>query len=199
MNPIDPTHPSDPAHPVSAVGPVELGRAAVLERFRWIAGEADLWRVFTDGPSLAAVVQALLAPWREAGISHVAGVESRGFLLGAPCALALGVGFLGIRKDHGGLLPGQTISERTEPDYRGNRHTLRVQRAVGPGDHVLLVDDWAERGSQALSAKALIERCGARWAGCSIVVDELTDATRDALKPLTSLVRADQLGEPAGP
>lgn len=173
------------------------GRSAVLERFKWSGGDADIWRVFADGPSLAAVIHSMVMPWRDAGVTHVAGAESRGFLLGAPCALALGVGFLGIRKDQGGLLPGDKVCGETAPDYRGNRHTLRMQRAVGPGDRVLLIDDWAERGSQALTAKSLIEECGAAYVGLSIVVDELADEAKALLSPVTSLVNADELGEPA--
>jgi len=168
----------------------------VLEHFRWSGGHADIWRVFADGASLRAVVEGLVAPWQGAGVTHVVGVESRGFLLGAPCAVALNVGLVAIRKDQGGLLPGEKVSEQTAPDYRGNRHVLRMQRVLGPQDRVLLVDDWAERGSQALSAKALVELCGAQYLGATIVVDQLSDSTRSSLGRVTALVHADELGEP---
>ncbi len=168
----------------------------MLEHFRWSGGHADIWRVFADGTSLRAVIDGLVAPWQGAGVTHVAGVESRGFLLGAPCALALDVGFIAIRKDQGGLLPGGKVSAETAPDYRGNRHVFRMQRVLDPQDRVLLVDDWAERGSQALTAKSLIEQCGAQYLGATIIVDQLTERTRQSLGRVTCLVHADELGEP---
>ncbi len=145
---------------------------------------------------MRAVIDGLVAPWQGAGVTHVVAVESRGFLLGAPCALALDVGFIAIRKHQGGLLPGEKVSAETAPDYRGNRHVLRMQRVLGPQDRVLLVDDWAEQGSQALAAKSLIEQCGVQYLGATIIVDQLTERTRQSLAPVTSLVHADELGEP---
>jgi adenine/guanine phosphoribosyltransferase-like PRPP-binding protein len=59
------------------------------------------------------VVKSLAQPWCGAGVTHVAGVEACGFLLGAPCALVLTAGFVAIRKDYG-LLPGQKVFARTE-------------------------------------------------------------------------------------
>jgi adenine phosphoribosyltransferase len=124
----------------------------------------------------------------------VAGVEARGFILGGAVALELGVGFAAIRKA-AGLFPGPKVSRRTERDYRGNEHLLRLQReAVSPGDRVVLVDDWAERGSQALAARVLIEECGATFAGLSIVVDQLDDETRKRIGRVHALVSHAELG-----
>lgn len=112
-----------------------------LERFRWVGGHADVWSVFRDAKALSAVVAALAEPYRQSGVDAVCGVESRGFLLGAAVAVELGSGFLPVRKGTG-LLPGEKTFGQTAPDYRGLRHTLRLQRAsVSPGDRVLLVDD----------------------------------------------------------
>lgn len=173
---------------------VARARAAMLDRFRWQDGHADVWRVFEHGPSLAAVVAGLAEPWRLAGIDRIAGVESRGFLLGAAVAVALGVGFVPLRKD-GGVLPGRKLRTAAAPDYRGLRHRLRLQDRLQPDEVVLLVDDWAERGSQATAAKVLIERGGARWAGLSVLVDQLEPARRASLVRVTALVRADELGD----
>jgi adenine phosphoribosyltransferase len=74
-------------------------------------------------------------------------------------------------------------------DYRGNRHTLRVQRAaLADGDRVLLVDDWIETGSQAAAAKQLVESCGARLIGIATVVTELTPGAARDLGRLHALV-----------
>jgi hypothetical protein len=55
------------------------------------------------------------------------------------------------------------------------------------------VDDWAEVGSQATAAKALIEECGAAYAGLSLLVDQLPDDVRGELEPVRAVVRADEL------
>jgi adenine phosphoribosyltransferase len=169
-------------------------RSAVLDRFQWVDGHADVWRVFADGAALAAVIESRAGPWREAGVTHVLGVESRGFLLGAATAVALDVGFVGIRKGSDGLLPGPKVTTTGPEDYRGRRHHLRMQAVIGSQDRVLLVDDWAERGSQARAAKALALACGAEFLGMSVVVDMLDAESRAELARVTAIVTADDLG-----
>jgi adenine/guanine phosphoribosyltransferase-like PRPP-binding protein len=56
------------------------------------------------------------------------------------------------------------------------------------------VDDWAELGSQALTARRLIEQAGASWAGAALIVDQLDPSTRAELEPVTHIVAADELG-----
>jgi adenine phosphoribosyltransferase len=160
--------------------------ADLIARFAWVDGHADVWRLFDDGGLLERLVDALAEPY--AGVTKVAGVEARGFILGAAVATRLGAGFVAIRKE-GGLLPGPKVVLRTAPDYRGNECFLRLQRrGLDSHDRVLLVDDWAERGSQALAARRLIEECGASFAGLSIVVDQLDDEVRPLLQPLHALI-----------
>ncbi len=176
-------------------GVAQDGRAAFLDRFRWDGGHADVWRAFEDGPALRLVVESLAEPWLDAGITRVAGVEARGFLLGGAVAVRLGAGFQAVRKA-GAIFPGPKQTVTSAPDYRGSRHELSLQDTLTAGDVVLLVDDWAERGSQALAVKALVERRGAAFAGVSLVVDQLDAVTRTALGRVTSLVTADELGAP---
>lgn len=80
-------------------------RAAVLARFRWEAGHADVWRIFADAVAFTAVVDGLKAPWGHGEVTGAVGIESRGSLLGRAVAAALGVGFVAICSDDG-LLPG---------------------------------------------------------------------------------------------
>jgi adenine phosphoribosyltransferase len=123
----------------------------------------------------------------------VAGIESRGFILGTAVALALGVGFAPIRKA-GGLFPGPKAVADAGADYRGNRHTLRIQRAsVAPGDRILLVDDWIETGSQARAAKELIERCGGELVGVATVVAQAPPDVLAELGRTHALVSAGEL------
>ena len=67
------------------------------------------------------------------------------------------------------------------------------QRALEPNDRVLLVDDWAEKGSQAIAAKRLIERRQTTFLGLAVMVDQLSDAQRDLLGEVRSIVRANEL------
>lgn len=117
-------------------------------RIEFVHGHADVWRLFDDPVQLRELAVALVEPFR-GEVAKVAGIESRGFILGTAAALELGVGFVPVRKADG-LFPGPKAVAEAGTDYRGNRHTLRVQRAaLAGGDRVLLVDDWIETGSEA--------------------------------------------------
>lgn len=165
----------------------------IVARFRWVEGHADVAGLFVDGRLLAQAVAALAFPFEGRGVTKVAALEARGFVLGSGVALRLGVGFVPVRKA-GSVHPGPKAERMTAPDWRGREHLLQVQRAaLGSGDVVLLVDDWAEVGSQATAAKALIEECGAIYAGLSLLVDQLPEDVRVALEPVRAVVRADEL------
>jgi adenine phosphoribosyltransferase len=153
-----------------------------------------VWRIFANAEALAAVVEGLAAPWRGVGMTHVVGIESRGFLLGAATAVTLGVGFVAIRKGETSLLPGPKVTVSADEDYRGKRHELRMQSVLTDNDRVLLVDDWAERGSQARAAAQLVGACGAHFLGASVIVDMLDAQARADLGRVTALVTGEELG-----
>jgi adenine phosphoribosyltransferase len=176
---------------------IAAARGHLLRRFRWLDGHADVWRVFEDGAALASVIRGLAAPWEESGVTAVAGVESRGFLLGGAVATHLGVGFHAVRKA-GALLPGTRSTVQAGADYRGNAHALSIRATLGPEDRVLFVDDWAERGAQADAVRRLVLGMGAQWLGASLMVDQLTASARSLLGPVTCLVTADELDSPSG-
>jgi adenine phosphoribosyltransferase len=159
------------------------------------AGLGNVWPLFYDGELFARVIEGLAAPF--AGrIDKVAGVESRGFVLGAAVAARLGVGFVAIRKADG-LYPGDTVSAFSASDYRGRQHTFRLQlAALDAGDRVGLVDDWFETGSQGLIARQLLEQAGATYVGASIIIDQLSAEKREALAPCHALVAARELNFP---
>ncbi len=137
----------------------------------FVDGHADVWRLFDDAERLREIAEALVEPFR-GEVTKVAGIESRGFIVGTAAALGLGVGFVPIRKSEG-LFPGPKLTAVADPDYRGNSHTLRIQRAALRGeDRVLLADDWIETGNQARAAKQLVESCGARLIGVATIVSE---------------------------
>jgi len=92
------------------------------------------------------------------GIDMVAAIESRGFLFGAPMAMALHVGFVPIRKP--GKLPGPAFEQSFDLEY-GSSTLAMHQDAVQPGQRVLIVDDLLASGGTLLAAAQLIERAGA--------------------------------------
>ena len=168
-------------------------RSDLLEAFRWVDGHADVWRFFSDGELFARIVAELAAPFRAAQATKVAGIESRGFILGAAVAHELGVGFVAVRRAEA-LFPGEKLERRTAPDYRGRELVLRIQRAaVAPGDRVVIVDDWFQTGQQGLAVKALLADASAELIGTAVIVDQLAQAVRTQFKPYHALLRADEL------
>ena len=168
-------------------------RDELLARFRWIEGHADVLGLLADPELLAGAVNALADPFADRGVTKVAAVEARGFVLGGAVAVRLDSGFVAIRKE-GSIHPGAKLERRTGPDWRGQQNVLRIQRdALGKDDVVLLVDDWAETGSQALAAQMLVLDCGASYAGLALLVDQLADEIRASLFPVHAVVRADEL------
>jgi adenine phosphoribosyltransferase len=162
----------------------------------WVDAHADVWHLFADGALLGRCVTALVAPYRDEGVTHVAGIEARGFVLGGAAAAALGAGFVAIRKATGHL-PGDVLATKTGAGYRGVRETLRLQADVLPrSGRILLVDDWVETGSQLLAARELIERTDATVVGVSVIVDQAEEAVHRDLARFAALVRADELAPP---
>jgi adenine phosphoribosyltransferase len=101
----------------------------------------------------------------------VAGIEARGFVLGAPVAARLSLGFVPIRKP--GKLPRETIEESYSLEYGSGQ--LAIHRdAAGPGDRVLLIDDLLATGGTAAASVRLLRRTGAEVVGVVFLV-ELTD------------------------
>lgn len=151
----------------------------------------DITPLLADHAALTAVVEALAAAGRdEAGrpvVDKVLGMESRGFILGAPVALALGVGFVPVRK--AGKLPRETYAVSYALEY--GEATLEVhQDALEPGDRVLLVDDVLATGGTARATVELAEKCGATVHGVAMLMELAFLPGRDALGdvPLTTLL-----------
>lgn len=168
-------------------------REQFIERFRFIGGHADVLGLFADGDLLREAAAALTEPFADAEVTKVAAVEARGFVLGSVVALRLGVGFVPIRNENA-IHPGPEAERRTPRDWRGNENVLCVQRAaLDAGDRMPLVDDWAETGNQATTARALIEDCGATYLGLSILVDQLPPDARRRLAPVFAVVHHHEL------
>lgn len=140
----------------------------------------DVTPLLRDPGGLARVVDALAARYRGRGIDAVAGIESRGFLFGAPLALALGVGFVPVRK--AGKLPADTLRREYALEY--GTAVLEVHRdALRPGESVLLVDDLLATGGTASAAASLLTELGARVEEIAFVIELEFLAGRRALQP----------------
>jgi len=114
--------------------------------------------------------EALAAMWEPyaGSVDAVAGIESRGFVLGAPLAWSHGVPFIPLRKP--GKLPAEAISEAYALEY--GTDALEMHRdAVTAGRRVLVVDDLLATGGTAAAAARLIERAGGEVAGVSVLIE----------------------------
>jgi adenine phosphoribosyltransferase len=127
----------------------------------------DITPVLLDATLFRETLRAMAEPFAADGITHVAGIESRGFILGAPIALALGAAFVPVRKP--GKLPA--LVERVDYALEYGVDALEVHRdALGAGHRVLLVDDVLATGGTAAAACEVIERLGATVVGCSLLM-----------------------------
>jgi adenine phosphoribosyltransferase len=165
----------------------------LIARLRYYDGHSDTLGLLTDGSFLGLAGAALAEPFRDRAVTKVVGIEARGFVLATAVALELGAGFVAVRKA-GAIHPGPKEELRAPPDWRGQEDVLQVQRhAIAKGDAALLVDDWAETGSKALTARRLVERCGGRYVGLSLLVDQLQPDVRAHLDPVAAVALADEV------
>jgi len=169
-------------------------RDELRRSLRYFDGHSDTLGLFADAEFLSRVGQALAKPFGDVHVDKVAGIEARGFVLATAVALELRVGLVAIRKP-GGMHPGPKAELEGPPDWRGEITRLRLQRhVVAPGERVLIVDDWAETGSKARTARQLVEMCGGRYVGLSLLVDQLPDRIRDELAPVARIAFAREVG-----
>jgi adenine phosphoribosyltransferase len=101
------------------------------------------------------------------GVSHVACIESRGFLFGSPIALRLNAGVVPIRKK--GKLPYESEFEEYQLEYGTDALEMHVD-ALPPGARVLVVDDVLATGGTAAAACRLVERLNGLAVGCSFLI-----------------------------
>jgi adenine phosphoribosyltransferase len=127
----------------------------------------DVTPVLADAQLFMDTIVAMIAPWRGEGVTHVAGIESRGFIFAAPVALALGAGFVVIRKP--GKLPWRRLSQEYQLEYGVDRLEIH-EDACPKGSRVLVIDDVLATGGTAAAACALVEAVGATVVGCQFLL-----------------------------
>lgn len=128
----------------------------------------DITTLLEDPAAYAATIQVLAERYQGLGFTKVAGTEARGFLFGAPLALALGVGFIPVRKP--GKLPRETISQSYELEY-GHDSVEIHKDAVTADDKVLLVDDLIATGGTAEATVKLIRSLGGTIDDAAFVIN----------------------------
>jgi adenine phosphoribosyltransferase len=138
----------------------------------------DVTPLLENADALRAAVDAVAEPFAGEGVNHVVGIESRGFILGAPVALALGTGLVIVRKQ--GKLPHEIVREEYELEYGSDVIEMHAD-SVGPGDRVLVVDDLLATGGTAAAAVRLVEKAGADVVGCAFLIELAALAGRKAL------------------
>jgi adenine phosphoribosyltransferase len=182
MNPL-PTAVADPA-------------AYIRERIRTVPDWPepgvmfrDITPLLSDPKVFRVLIDQFVHRYFDVRTDLVAGLDARGFIIGAVLAYELGVGFVPIRKK--GKLPFTTVEETYELEY-GSATVEMHTDAVRPGDRVLLIDDLIATGGTMMAGKRLLERLGATVIEGAAIVDlpELGGSSklRDAGLPLFTLV-----------
>jgi len=128
----------------------------------------DITTLLKDPVGLRITINDLVHRYTGIKIDKVAGIESRGFIVGAPLAYALGVGFVPLRKK--GKLPAQTIGQDYELEYGVDRIEIHTD-AIAEGEKILLVDDLIATGGTAEAAVNLIRKVGGQIVECAFIID----------------------------
>lgn len=128
----------------------------------------DITPLLKDPAAFKFVVDQFTQHFRDKGIDAVVGIESRGFLFGAPVAYNLGVPLVPIRK--AGKLPAARMTVEYALEYGTSQLDIH-QDALGPGQKVAIVDDLMATGGTAVAAAKLVELLGAQVQGFAFLVE----------------------------
>ncbi len=147
----------------------------------------DITPVLRNPKLFAGTIELLAGQYREANADVVVGIESRGFIVGAALAYALGVGFVPIRKK--GKLPHRVQSAAYSLEYGTDSIELHVD-AIQNGQRVLLVDDLLATGGTMSAAVQLVRSLGGNIAGIGFLIELAELRGREKLPnlPVFSLV-----------
>ena len=150
----------------------------------------DIGTLLANGPVWSKTIDHLVETLRPMKPDMLVGIESRGFLVAAPVAAALGIGFVMVRKK--GKLPGKTIPHSYALEY--GTDTIEIQEGMlKTGQSVVVCDDLLATGGTAAAAISLVNRIGAEVIHATFIV-ELTflDGRRKLNVPVTSMVQYEE-------
>lgn len=128
----------------------------------------DITTLLKDPIGLRMLVDGLAEHYKNQKIDKIAGIEARGFIIGAALAYKLGLGFVPIRKS--GKLPAETVGQEYALEYGADRVEIHTD-AIDKGEQVLLIDDLIATGGTAEAAVALIQKLDGVVMGCGFVID----------------------------
>lgn len=128
----------------------------------------DITTLLQNGPAYRAAIEAMKAAVEHLEIDVVAGPEARGFVIGAPLAISLGVGFVPVRKP--GKLPFETVQASYDLEY-GNDSLAIHTDAIKPGQRVLIADDLLATGGTIATTINLIRQLGGEVVGASFLIE----------------------------
>ena len=128
----------------------------------------DITPLLQDPVAFRDAMNRLAAHYKDAGIEAVVGVESRGFIFGAPLAYLLNTGFVPVRKF--GKLPSQTVNVEYALEYGTNIVEIHMD-AIKPGQKVLIVDDLLATGGTVAAARELVEKLGGQIMGIAFLAE----------------------------
>jgi len=128
----------------------------------------DITTLLKDPELLRASIKEMASPFIDDKVDLVVGPESRGFIFGVPVAIALGAGFVPVRKK--GKLPSKTVSATYDLEY--GTDTLEMHEdAIKKGQRVLLVDDLLATGGTISAVTEMCEKLGAEIVGLSFMIE----------------------------
>jgi len=128
----------------------------------------DITTLLKDPIGFRMVIDAFAQHYATQPIDKIAGIEARGFIVGAALAYKLGLGFVPIRKS--GKLPAETIGHDYALEYGADRVEIHTD-AIAQGERVLLVDDLIATGGTAEASVALLQKLGGVVVGCAFVIN----------------------------
>jgi adenine phosphoribosyltransferase len=130
----------------------------------------DVTSLLEDPEAFTLTLNLLTEKYQNHGFTKIVGTEARGFLFGAPLALALGIGFIPVRKP--GKLPRETYSQAYQLEY--GEDVLEIHKdALTPADKVLIIDDLLATGGTIEATTKLIRRVGAQVKDVGFVISLL--------------------------
>ena len=148
----------------------------------------DVTPLLLEPAALGGAIQALSEPFENLRVDRVLGIESRGFIVGAPVALSLGVGFGLVRKT--GKLPYEVHRVSYDLEYGTDTVEMHVD-TVEKGHRVLIVDDLIATGGTAAAAVQLAREAGGEVVGCSFLIELTALEGRKLLdvEPIHTVIR----------
>jgi adenine phosphoribosyltransferase len=128
----------------------------------------DITPVFKSPETMKSMTREFARLYSGKGVDTVAGIESRGFIIGVPLAMEMNVPFIPIRKE--GKLPCATVKGSYKLEY--GQATIEMHKdAIAPGQRVLVIDDLLATGGTAAASIDLIEKVGGEVVSCGFVVE----------------------------